>query len=270
VRAELQPQLTETKDKAMPTPISSKLKTQMHNKKIRRKILRFVRQTAKMYGVKVVWDSSDPTISGSFLQTTGRSNPGIISLTEYGTKDGKTLVPSTDNEVAETALHELAHVMQSARGDKSFNFMLPHKGELYPLQSARIDFEEGNVYFTARQRCIILLHIMRTEREAEEFSILMMQSLGYIRPKSRAYRSANSSLLQHILILRYGLLITARQSDRLRVRLTKTKVLGRYEIISLTPELLSKLDEIVGSSYKHLRQKCVAYWHGNDYVRNSK
>jgi hypothetical protein len=111
----------------------------------------------------------------------------------------------------------------------------------------------------------LLYHILKTEREAEEFSILMMQRFGYKRPEKDAIRSANSSLLQHILILRYGILITAIQTRRLLHELENSGCLKSCEIIELTDELQSKLDEIVDRARDALRLKCVAFWDGKIY-----
>ncbi len=239
----------------------------LHNHKVMRRILRYVRQTAGMFGTKVVWDDSDPTVAGSFYFS-GNLKSSIISLNKHSSRDGKTIIPATDGEIAETALHELAHALQAARGDYSYFYQIPSESGPLDIQTVRVDYEEGTSYFARKTRDTALRHIMHIEREAEEFSILMMHSMGFRRRHSTALQSGNSSLLQQILMLRHGIRITSYQSRLIRKLLTRTGHLSRKTVIDMTPSLLTALDEIVREHRAHLEAKSYAYWAGKKYIKN--
>lgn len=202
----------------------------------RSKILRLVRQIAKIYGHKVVITSDDPTTFGERDIYTNTIK--LSTHVRYGGPRSK-LYKVTEAQMEDTALHELAHVMQMARGDTTQSRCI-NGHNIYWWDQA---VAEGTHKLTKRFRSKLLKMIWDTEIEAEQFSIDMRRRLGRLKDPHTEARKSTRTLLTYILRLHFGVNLTPRETAKLmrrsRLRLVR-EIPSLQETINMITEVIPK------------------------------
>lgn len=227
-------------------------------KKISARIVRQVRAMAKVYGVPVILTDKEPDCFG-YLDHDCIVKGASIYLSTKVTFNGKTLEDMGPEDTAITALHEYAHLLQLVRNMQELTTS--------PAGAIYNDMDDGEKYYSAKQRKLALRHVLAYETDAELFALDYLRRSGFKTNWTRAYRRANGSLLHGVLLLRYGLALNSYQ----RRRVLKELAITKNTLYVDSPELRSRLDEIIRRDREKLQLRSLGYWKSpTEYVKVAK
>jgi hypothetical protein len=228
-----------------------------HNQRVAELVVKQVKAMAKAYRVPVVVSDTDPCSAG-FISHTRKVKGAVITLSSKITYDGKTLEEPSAEVTAITILHEYAHLLQIVRGMPEI--VTSSAGSVYG------DMEAGTQNYPSRERQLALRHLLLTESDAELFAIEYLQRSGFKTNWARAYRRATGSLLHGVVLLRYGISLSAKQ----RQRIMKELKIPRYQLYSDSVSERRSLDDIVRRDREKLREESHGYWIKDTFTKKSQ